>query len=496
MRGITIRQLLDFYATLPSMMPHFDPDESTTHDVVRQAIIPMSLQIWSLRSFVVRVHSAKCSKRGTRSSDGLCVVKVLDKELQHKPWRGGGQTVASEQLVWEEEILLEDVAKQEIIQFGLWMGQESLGEVQLKACVCWQGFYGSLTIKDEETFFCVSVRPYDSVHEARAAMSSSMWIPAPCGARSSSILRSSSRPGLLDSGVDAERLEGVLEVRRFSTSSKLTERRRGEDSKPGFAYATCANGGHGRLAQKMVTHAWGNKFSHLLGAVLADALQDATYDGVSRILKQGDTVSLFNKLQSKGKLDVPYWICALCVNQHAGICARPPPTDSTGHAIAPCECTTAKHFDGALSEMNKFDDMMIFLKRTLRQEARENHSDVQLEQVVAIDVDFNLLTRVWCVAELVAARDLHLHQAVQIHSAARRNSCLDKLQILDVREANASFPADKDLVLSKIDDVDDFNLSLQDLMLHRLQSFLHGNEVRAAANICDDVVLGLLTVVL
>ncbi|CAK9027087.1 unnamed protein product [Durusdinium trenchii] len=462
MRGITIRQLLDFYATLPSMMPHFDPDESTTHDVVRQAIIPMSLQIWSLRSFVVRVHSAKCSKRGTRSSDGLCVVKVLDKELQHKPWRGGGQTVASEQLVWEEEILLEDVAKQEIIQFGLWMGQESLGEVQLKACVCWQGFYGSLTIKDEETFFCVSVRPYDSVHEARAAMSSSMWIPAPCGARSSSILRSSSRPGLLDSGVDAERLEGVLEVRRFSTSSKLTERRRGEDSKPGFAYATCANGGHGRLAQKMVTHAWGNKFSHLLGAVLADALQDATYDGVSRILKQGDTVKNARNDCSCESLAVK----------------DPPVVD--------------------LQEMNKFDDMMIFLKRTLRQEARENHSDapVQLEQVVAIDVDFNLLTRVWCVAELVAARDLHLHQAVQIHSAARRNSCLDKLQILDVREANASFPADKDLVLSKIDDVDDFNLSLQDLMLHRLQSFLHGNEVRAAANICDDVVLGLLTVVL
>ena len=57
-------------------MPHFDPDESTTHDVVRQAIIPMSLQIWSLRSFVVRVHSAKCSKRGTRSSDGLCVVDI------------------------------------------------------------------------------------------------------------------------------------------------------------------------------------------------------------------------------------------------------------------------------------------------------------------------------------------------------------------------------------------------------------------------------------
>ena len=36
---------------------------------------------------------------------------------------------------------------------------------------------------------------------------------------------------------------------------------------------------------------------------------------------------------------------------------------------------------------------------------------VRLEQVVAMDVNFALLTRVWCVAELVEADHLHIHQA-------------------------------------------------------------------------------------
>ena len=35
---------------------------------------------------------------------------------------------------------------------------------------------------------------------------------------------------------------------------------------------------------------------------------------------------------------------------------------------------------------------------------------VRLEQVVAMDVNFALLTRVWCVAELVEADHLHIHQ--------------------------------------------------------------------------------------
>ena len=48
----------------------------------------------------------------------------------------------------------------------------------------------------------------------------------------------------------------------------------------GFAYVTAVNRGVPMLAYKMVTHNWGNKFTHLIGAIFADALQEETYDGV------------------------------------------------------------------------------------------------------------------------------------------------------------------------------------------------------------------------
>ena len=104
-----------------------------------------------------------------------------------------------------------------------------------------------------------------------------------------------------------------------------------------------------RLAHKMVTHSWRNKFVNLLAAVLADALEMETYDHMVQLLKERQFGKLADALRRKGKLEVPYWICAFSVNQHAGICATPPPTDSTGHAITPCSCATAKHFDGDLS---------------------------------------------------------------------------------------------------------------------------------------------------
>ena len=88
--------------------------------------------------------------------------------------------------------------------------------------------------------------------------------------------------------------------------------------------------------------------------------------------------------------------------------------------------------------MNKFDDMMRFLKRALRPEVR-------LEQVVVLDMHFLLLTRAWCVAELVEADSLHIGQSTKIHSVATRVACLERLEKIDVRECEASFPADKEL---------------------------------------------------
>mmetsp|Transcript_14295 Transcript_14295/g.34023 ORF Transcript_14295/g.34023 Transcript_14295/m.34023 type:complete len:142 (+) Transcript_14295:2-427(+) len=139
--------------------------------------------------------------------------------------------------------------------------------------------------------------------------------------------------------------------------------------------------------------------------------------------------------------------------------------------------------------MNKFDDMMAYLKKTLRAQGR-----VRLEQVVALETDFSLLTRVWCLAELVEAYEVHLPQAVKIHSAASRDICLERLAKLDVRDAEASFPADKELVLSKIDDMDGFNLGLQNLVMHRLEQFLQNNRACSAASLFDNIVLAALTV--
>ncbi|CAE7350137.1 unnamed protein product [Symbiodinium sp. CCMP2456] len=211
--------------------------------------------------------------------------------------------------------------------------------------------------------------------------------------------------------------------------------------------------------------------------------------------RHGKLDHLALKLRNAGKLDVPYWVCAFSVNQHAGICATPPPTDTTGYPIIPCECTRAKHLSGDLSEMNKFDDMMAYLKKYLREKSIRESSHVRLQQVVAMEVNFSLLTRVWCVAELVEANNLHLTQTIKLHSGASQRSCLDKIMNLDVAEAQASFPADKELVLSKIEDIPAFNNRLQNLLLHRLEGFL-GSRAERAANCLDDVVLAVLQVMM
>ena len=126
-RGLTIRQLLGFYSELGgSLMPHFDPDRSTTHDVVRQAIIPSSLKLrtgvlssvfWSPRtsqSFLVVVHGADdLDVRDIFSSDPYCVAWRSDRidfspevvSVSGKPWKGGGRTATMKgncNPAWEE----------------------------------------------------------------------------------------------------------------------------------------------------------------------------------------------------------------------------------------------------------------------------------------------------------------------------------------------------------------------------------------------------------
>ena len=68
-RGICLCQLLDFYALLgKSVMPGFHPARSTTNDVVRQAIIPLSAP--SQRSEHGQAYACKVGEEET-SCHGL-----------------------------------------------------------------------------------------------------------------------------------------------------------------------------------------------------------------------------------------------------------------------------------------------------------------------------------------------------------------------------------------------------------------------------------------
>ena len=122
-----------------------------------------------------------------------------------------------------------------------------------------------------------------------------------------------------------------------------------QEAQDGFAYASTVNNGLPCMPLKMVTHSWRNKFCFLLAAILADALNREKYDEIARLLAERQLGKLVQDLFTAGKLDVAYWVCAFSVNQHTGICATPPPTDSTDYTITPCPCSTPKHFVGDLS---------------------------------------------------------------------------------------------------------------------------------------------------
>ncbi|CAE7670489.1 unnamed protein product [Symbiodinium sp. CCMP2592] len=506
-RGITVRALLEFYMALgQEVMQHFDPNESTTHDIVRQAIIPNSLQMKEPRCFVVVVKedTRRAALDLFTNSEPYCVVSVsspseLSDESQPEAAKRGG----SFQQNWEEPLLVQDMLIEDNLIVHLYDRTQSsaaLNSIALRATDIWHGFDGMLPLDSDIPWLKVSISAHATADGAHAAMQLQHEVMQACIARErdsrTSLLRDSCHSGFSDLAEEVEirscRNSGDLfRVSMCSRTASIETSNDTSDGIFGYSYATTVNNGQPCLPHKMVTHSWRNRACYLLAAIFADALNKAKYDEVAELLKTRQFGVLVDALHRARKLDTAYWVCAFSVNQHTGICATPPPTDSTGQAIAPCGCRTQKHFTGDLSEMNKFDDMMAYLKQCHKQNGQE-----RLEQVVALEKDFGLLTRVWCVAELSEAYELHLVQAVKIHSDASRDQCLQRLFDLDVRDAEASYASDKDLVLSKITDVELFNRSLRNLMLRRLESFLNVGQARTCASLLDEVVLAVINVVI
>ncbi|CAE8618650.1 unnamed protein product [Polarella glacialis] len=232
----------------------------------------------------------------------------------------------------------------------------------------------------------------------------------------------------------------------------------------GSAYATVVANGQPRLPQKLVTHNWSNIFSHLIAAVLADCMNCQTFEkSLAMLLEPKGLEELRKRLANK--LHNRYWICIFSVNQHAGICATPPEADSHGMPIQPCTCLLEKHWTGDQCEMNKFDDMMAYTRTVVPGFA----------QVVAVDIELACFSRIWCIAELIEARHSNIRQVLKIYSDDLVEQFRAKIQAFDVRNAQASFARDRDLILGKLiseEHKDAFNEEVKDLILNRSHGLL------------------------
>lgn len=138
--------------------------------------------------------------------------------------------------------------------------------------------------------------------------------------------------------------------------------------------------------------------------------------------------------------ELTYWVCEFSESQHSDICGSNPHNDLdpvTGQVHTTCSCRAPKivnlakplHKGRSIGcEMNKFDDMMTFLSA----------HNPNLAQVIAVDADFWLFTRAWCVSELATA---HAHtmgmkqnlkllnvRALQTHSERLRSLQIENME--------------------------------------------------------------------
>jgi len=268
----------------------------------------------------------------------------------------------------------------------------------------------------------------------------------------------------------------------------------------GVAYASLLDdSGSHRMPDCMVTHDWQNLFVHLVAAIVADALGLNEYHTVADRLVAGQLTSLRRNLDFADATGNRYWICAFCVNQHASICGtfpHPPPTSSaefarcdasrhdsvTSEPLPCCTCGTPKYLNEApdLCELNKFDDMMEILSCSVP----------GFRHLVAVDRSFNTFTRLWCVAELVQAHLSSIPQSVCLLSDAVLDvdnadlSIYIKLANLRVAECSATRAEDKEEILSKIHDFNEFDSQVQALIFGTrglLKKRLVGTDVLYAA---------------
>jgi len=240
-------------------------------------------------------------------------------------------------------------------------------------------------------------------------------------------------------------------------------------SESGTSYAEVMMGGKYTLAEKMVTHNWSNLFHDLVACIIADVLETCEFNVVAQLLSH-NLPYLRAKIEAEGKTERIYWVCAFSVRQHNSICGANPRGDKdpvTGMLHPICACNRPKFFNATppldasgksiSCEMNKFTDMIRYLAAV----------DPKFSQVVAVDTQFELFNRAWCVAEVAKAHELGLDQQVIIRSLWHLDSNQKDLQNLKIELMQASRPEDVQEILKDIPDTNLFNKHLQTVFFHR-----------------------------
>ncbi|CAK8997574.1 unnamed protein product [Durusdinium trenchii] len=129
------------------------------------------------------------------------------------------------------------------------------------------------------------------------------------------------------------------------------------------SYAQVVNGAEGVTPRKMVTHTWSNLFRDLLASVVADALDEHTFEPIAELLSDDAGVHVVEELlQAQGSIDETYWICAF--------------------------------------------DMMAYL----------SSCDESFAEVVAVDASLELFGRAWCIAELAEGQRMGMAQSLKLRN--------------------------------------------------------------------------------
>merc|ERR1711879_588031 len=92
----------------------------------------------------------------------------------------------------------------------------------------------------------------------------------------------------------------------------------------------------------------------------------------------------------------------------------------------------------------------------------------QFSQIVAVDRNFVIFNRAWCVAELSLAHEVGMRQRLLIFAEEMIAEHEERLRSLRIQDMKASRPQDIDVILAKIPDVDAFNSTLQALLFDDL----------------------------